>query len=373
MIADQESSILVECILGLTTRNLGATQVAVLFAAPKLSLELQLRLCNQNSISQPAMSAPNFHKRALLAKMMFSERASPDALSAWQRIDMLREEYLNIYSFGYAGFYLSVVDRILSHVTDIHVLEKCMQSLRGCELVGVASPLAISVVKQMFVLAPANSNKSKFEELTMLIVRYAKSSAEAVEIDDQDYRIGAKGHQHGIDSQSLSKYNFFTLLVLREYCDLLVEELGPLPTFYLLEKHKWFSVVSTRYLVGRAMEEQAHTSIGRYFHGKAVMFHKSNGPGAEFIRLIDDLVGSASAHKRTQAMYLMRHTRPTYGQKRVKIDSCFIRHLELLSKDPKVSKMDDFKGVYEATIGVNWPQYGRRRSPKKRDQSKKFS
>ena len=143
---------------------------------------------------------------------------------------------------------------------------------------------------------------------------------------------------------------YFREWVLMEFCDHLVSKLGPTKTFRFLEDRFWFTKRIVHNPVAREMDREANNAIGRYFHSRQSELDNENGEGEDFIRLIDRLVTSKSASDRATGFHLIRHTRPTYGEYRIKINEKLLPFVSILAKDHQMKRNNKFLELYSANF-----------------------
>lgn len=355
MLADQEGATsLIDRILALSSRELGDSAAAIIFAAPKLGNSTQQRL-SSFEVQPVTADGATTGRRLLLAKMMFAEWANPSAFTPAERLDFVRTQYQTIRMSGFASYYRTVAFGILSEVTSIDELRDCLLSLNGCEQSGLAEPLAKRSVELLFELA--GQQRDGVDPMHVVIETIVRYTTDSIGCARNDYlrrqaprnNVGAPGEPRKTAGSSWIR-EFFREWVLHHACTQLVNELKPTSAFQAFYSKNWFRVGGKGDL-HIEMEREATLAIGHYFHGTQHFAGTwSQGEGREFFELVNDLAHDLDQDKRLLAFNLMLHTKPTGGDYDQGISAKFIPILEKLARDRKLAGMKRFQGLYNRTV-----------------------
>jgi hypothetical protein len=333
---------------------------AIWFAAPKAGTGFQRYLCNvARALRNGEPGKFPEERRLLFARLTFVEHASDSVMKPTERLDLLRTDYNVIFQNGFATYYFVIAARILDKVTDIDTLRACMLALRGCERVHIslAERLAERAVERMHELCKDPSDladevlKYLDEGIKDAVNEYRARSERTTLSHDPSKIEDMMGAQRRKIGRVRWRREFFREWVLQAYCRLLVYDMGPAGAFDFLVDCNWFNTPPIRRPVAVEMSREADIAIGSYFHTRPHLFERSAGRGAEFIQLIRKLSQSERYKDRESASYLIRHTRPTFGEYGVKVHHVFHPYLAKLANDRRLRANLNFRALYETNLG----------------------
>ncbi|HYV07638.1 MAG TPA: DUF4062 domain-containing protein, partial [Blastocatellia bacterium] len=258
---------------------------------------------------------------SLFALMYFLAEACQDVLGARKRIGLLRPYFKAIDANHLSPYFRYFLQKLLRTVNDNEALLGCMVELHGCEAMNITPEIAQLLVNRLF--DNSDERGDNVEDNLDVIIGFLQRESQRVRNKQQD-RAG-KWERH-----------FLREWVLFEFCEELVRRrhIGALDI--LLARH-WYAPKELRIdpKVSREMDREANLALGYWYRR-----HRGDEREKQsYITKIEQLVDSPGSEYREIAFYLIRHSRPTYGELGVRADREFHEALRKIFLDPNLAHL----------------------------------
>ena len=286
------------------------------------------------------------NERQIFAFLYFIGAIHDDVASALQCMRVIEPLFQDMARFGLGGYFLYLFRTMLQRESDPHEIVLIMKHLSGgersgCESLGVTEQLADVAVQRLF--ACVNRNVDSFTQHIMDFLKRVSNQYTSPEYLDK------LSGEHA--SKSWYRY-LFREWVMEKYFEVLSFEYQdnqdrPQRVYGLLQDFGWYNSLDLRHnhWLQRQMEQEANIALGKLYYG---------ADDTDFLTFIEELACSTHEQDKINAFHIIRHTKPTHGDKAsVKVDKEFQPVLETLFLSKELTHTIDeqhFLGFFQHNL-----------------------
>jgi len=222
-----------------------------------------------------------------------------------------------------SAYFLYIARRLIRQAAHNQEVLKSMHYLNRCEVMGVAEELALATVEALFSNIKQHFgelNEAAFKSTLRVILDYLRASGKQAK---DEY--AARGVPKAWDRV------FYREWVLRFFCVRVVRLWG-VDAYQMLAAHNWYQPekLDIVWPVSVEMHREANFALSDWYRRE-----KSDS----YLKLIQQLVNNRNSRDREIALYLIRHSMATHGQRGLAVDSDFAPMLEQIFLDPRLSRI----------------------------------
>lgn len=265
-------------------------------------------------------------RRVLHSLMYFLVEALPGADQPARRFELLQPYYAEIGSNGLSAYFLYIARRLINQARDNKALAAAMNFLNKSEPMGISQRLAWLTVRALFANAEedfGDLDDAACESILKIVLNYLQVSVGHAE---EEY--------HSLGERKRWERVFYREWVLRFFCTQLVDLKG-VDAYSMLATNHWYEPrkVNIPWPISVEMHREANFALGDWYR-----IPPSEEKTKQYLGLIDQLANSHDFRERETAFYLIRHSRPTHGERGSSVDPIFRPLLAKIFLDPKLSK-----------------------------------
>ncbi|HEX8136243.1 MAG TPA: KOW motif-containing protein [Pyrinomonadaceae bacterium] len=332
---DESYAGLIAEVLRLAVDLQGSLAAATWFAGAKISPETQRLL---TEISLERRRAFREERRALFAYMSFIGEASPEAMNAETRLELLQPYYCEIHDAALTPYFVFIIERLFRTVDDAETLLSCMLRLTGCEVLERTRGLAALVFDRLEEIL--QDEEAPQDAALEIVIRYLQSLWQSGAVAPDEHE------------KSNEPY-YFRENIMNELCRRLVAR-KQLNAYYLLADYNWYKPAQLQIgePLAQEMQQQANIALGAWYRHTIIGRKR-------YLRLINRLMHGELA-ERVTAFYLVRHTITMRGPQTVRVDHRFLPTLEKIRGD---SRMRELVNKYHPLFALNLSRVKRNGRP----------